>query len=56
MREIEARSILKSGSERSSLVPESQSVQDAVEAVLFRYYGLSDNDAHYIEKRLGEML
>jgi hypothetical protein len=29
---------------------------DAVAAVLFRYYGLSEDDAKYIEKRLEEML
>ena len=56
MQEIEARCVLKSRSEHSRLASKSQPVQDAIDAVLFRCYDLSDNDAHYIEKRLGEML
>ncbi|MEI9476158.1 MAG: hypothetical protein WCO26_06250 [Deltaproteobacteria bacterium] len=43
-------------SERSHLAPESQSIQDAIDAVLFKCYGLSDDDARYISKRLEEML
>ena len=38
------------------LARESQPIQDAIDAVLFRCYGLSDDDAQYIEKRLREML
>lgn len=30
--------------------------QDATDAVLFRCYGLSEEEARYIEKRLEEML
>lgn len=56
IQEIKAKRVLKSRPERSRLAPESQPIQDAINAALFRCYGLSDNDAHYIEKRLGEML
>jgi len=41
---------------RSSLSPESQPIQDAIDAVLFKCYGLSDDDAEYIKERLKEML
>ncbi|MFQ5853652.1 MAG: Eco57I restriction-modification methylase domain-containing protein, partial [Candidatus Binatia bacterium] len=56
IQEIEAKRILKSRSERSHLAPESQPIQDAIDTLLFRCYGLSQEDAHYIEQRLGEML
>lgn len=38
------------------LAPESQPIQEAIDAVLFRCYGLSEDDAHYVERRLKEML
>ncbi len=53
---IEAERILEDRSERSHLAPESQPIQDAIDAVVFRCYGLSDDDAHYVESRLKEML
>ena len=53
---IEAKRVLKNRSERSRLAPESQPIQDAIDAVLFRCYGLSDDDAHYVKRRLEEML
>ena len=56
IQKIEARRVLKNRSERSSLAPESQPIQDAIDKVLFRCYGLSDDDAQYIENRLKEML
>ncbi len=56
IQEIETKRVLKSRSERSHLDPESQPIQDAIDAVLFRCYGLSEEDGRYIEKRLGEML
>ena len=56
IQEIEAKRVLKNRSERSRLAPESQPIQDAIDAVLFHCYGLSENDARYIEKRLEEML
>jgi len=56
IQEIEAKRVLKSRSQRSRLAPESQPIQDAIDAVLFRCYGLSDDDARYIEQRLKEML
>lgn len=36
--------------------PESQPIQDTIDAVLFRCYGLLDDDAACIRQRLGEML
>jgi hypothetical protein len=56
IQEIEAKRVLKNRSERSRLAPESQPIQDAIEAVLFRCYGLSEEEGRYIEKRLEEML
>ena len=56
IQEIESNRILKSRSERSRLAQESQPIQDAIDRVLFRCYGLSEDDAQYIEKRLTEML
>ncbi|MER3422608.1 MAG: hypothetical protein C4293_04615 [Nitrospiraceae bacterium] len=51
-----AKRVLQSRSERSHLAPEAQPIQDAIDTVLFRCYGLSDEDARYIEQRLREML
>jgi len=56
IQEIESQRILKSRSERSRLAPESQPIQDAIDAVLFRCYGLTDDEAQYIDRRLKEML
>lgn len=56
IQKIEAKRVLKNRSERSQLAPESEPIQDAIDAVLFRCYGLSDDDAKYVEKRLEEML
>jgi len=56
IQEIEAKRVLKNRSERAQLAPESQPIQDVIDAVLFRCYGLSEDDAKYIEKRLEEML
>ena len=56
IQQIEARRTLRSRAERSHLAPDSQPIQDVIDKVLFRYYGLSDDDAEYIEKRLTEML
>lgn len=56
IQQIEARRVLKSRSERSHLAPESQPIQDAIDAVLFHCYGLSEDESKYIEKRLKEML
>ena len=53
---IEANRILKSRSERSRLDSESQPIQDVIDKVLFRCYGLSEEDAQYVGKRLEEML
>lgn len=43
--EIEGKRVLKNRRERSRLAPECQPIQDAIDAVLFRCYGLSDDDA-----------
>ena len=56
IQQIEAKRVLRSRSERSHLAPESQPLQDAIDSVLFRCYGLSVDDAEYIEQRLEEML
>ena len=53
---IESRRVLKNRSERSHLAPESQPIQDAIDAILFRCYGLSEEEGKYITHRLGEML
>jgi len=56
IQEIEARRILKNRSERSRLASESQPIQDGIDAVLFRCYGLTENEGLYITRRLREML
>ena len=56
IQKIEAKRILKNRSERSRLAPEGQPIQDAIDAVLIRCYGLSEEEARHIEKRLEEML
>lgn len=56
IQDIEAERALANRSERSHLAAESQPIQDAIDAVLFRCYGLSDDDARYVSQRLGEML
>jgi adenine-specific DNA-methyltransferase len=56
IQEVEARRILKNRSERSRLAPESQPIQDAIDAVLFRCYGLTADEGRYITRRLREML
>jgi hypothetical protein len=56
LQEIEAKRVLKNRSERSRLDPQSQPIQDAIDRVLFRCYGLAEEEARYIEQRLQEML
>ena len=56
IQQIEAKRILKRRSERSHLALESQPIQDAVDAILFRCYGLTDEESEYISRRLKEML
>jgi hypothetical protein len=51
-----AKAYFNNLSERSNLSPESQPIQDAIDAVLFKCYGLSDEDAEYVKRRLKEML
>jgi hypothetical protein len=52
----EAKRVLRTRSDRSHLAPDSQTLQDVIDAVLFRYYGLSDEERNYIEGRLKVML
>ena len=56
VQKIESERILSARSERSRLASESQPIQDALDRVLFHCYGLSEDDAQYIKKRLTEML
>jgi len=56
IRGIEASRTPPRGGERSRLAPESQPIQDAIDAVLFRCYGLSEDDAGYVDSHLEEML
>ena len=53
---IESSRELSNRGERSSLGTESQPIQDAIDRVLFRCFGLTDDDGSYIENRLKEML
>ena len=56
LRGFESSRVLTNRSERSRLASESQPIQDAIDKVLFHCYGLSDDDALYVERRLSEML
>jgi hypothetical protein len=56
IQKIEGQRVLKNRKERSSLAPESQQIQDVIDKVLFRCYGLSDEEGEYINARLQEML
>ena len=56
LRGFESSRVLSNRSERSRLASESQPIQDAIDKVLFHCYGLSDDDALYVERRLSEML
>jgi hypothetical protein len=53
---IESLRVLRARSERSRLAPDSQHIQDAIDRVLFHYFGLNVQDANYINTRLREML
>ena len=56
IQEIEKVRNVTNQAQRSRLDPESQRIQDVIDKVLFHCYGLSENDAGYIENRLREML
>ena len=47
---------MRNRSDRSHLAEESQVIQVAVDRLLFRYFGLTDDEACYIDGRLAEML
>jgi hypothetical protein len=53
---LEMARVLASRSERSGLAPESQVIQNEIDAILFRCYGLSDAEGQYISNRVKEML
>ncbi|MBZ5563617.1 MAG: Eco57I restriction-modification methylase domain-containing protein [Acidobacteriia bacterium] len=53
---IEAHRAMTGRSARSGLAPEAQEIQDVIDSVLFHVYGLSPDDARYVESRLKEML
>jgi hypothetical protein len=53
---VESTRPMANRSERSSLSAESQHLQDLIDAVLFRCFGLTEDDATYINERLKEML
>jgi len=56
IQEIESARILHGRSERSHLAEESQMLQDAIDMLTFRCFGLSPEQAAYIGERLREML
>ncbi len=56
IQDIESSRTLASRADRSSLAPESQLIQDAIDRVLFHSFGLTGDDARYIEERLTVML
>ncbi len=56
IQDVEGRRIMRSRSERAFLTQDSQDVQDVIDAVLCRCYGLDENEATYIYTRLREML
>ena len=56
IRKIEGARVLRNRQERSRLDPQSQPIQDVIDSVLFKCYGLSEEDGEYIRTRLGEML
>ena len=51
---IEQERVIKGRSERAKLSPESQPIQDAIDAefLLFKCYGLSDDDAGQVRQHL----
>ena len=56
VQEVEAGRVLGNRFERSRLAPESQVVQDIIDATLFRCYGFSLAESSYITSRLENML
>jgi hypothetical protein len=56
IQQVERNRVLKSRSARSRLAPEAQPIQDAIDAVLFKCYGLTPEEGDYISRRLEKML
>jgi hypothetical protein len=56
IQEIESTRALSKRSERSGLAPESQVIQDAIDTVLCRCFGLTREEETYLAGRLQEML
>ena len=56
IQEIEGHRELHNRSERSQLAPESQRIQNVIDAVLFKCFGLSAKESIHIAERLNNML
>jgi len=56
LQKLESERIMKSRSERSHLADQSQKIQDLFDNVLYKAYGLSEEEASYVENRLTQML
>ena len=56
IQEIEARRVLARRADRSSLAAESAPLQEIIDSVLFRCFGLSVDEGKYVFQRLNEML
>ena len=56
IQEVESARPMANRSERSTLSAEGQGLQDLIDAALFRCFGLTEDDATYINERLKEML
>jgi wyosine [tRNA(Phe)-imidazoG37] synthetase (radical SAM superfamily) len=50
IQEIEAKRVLRSRAERSRLAQESQPIHETIDRVLFRCYGLSEEEAQYVAR------
>jgi len=53
---IESARKLNKRAERSHLDPKSQPIQDVIDSVLYKCYGLTEDEGRYIDERLKEML
>ena len=56
IQQIEAERVLKRRSDRSVLADESVPIQEVIDGVLYRCFGLSDEEGRYVALRLREML
>jgi hypothetical protein len=56
IQKIEGARVLTNRGDRSHLDSESTPIQEAIDAVLFRCFGLSEEESHYVSGRVDEML